>query len=87
MHNLAVFFQKTPPYFTWNVCPNAHADNKIIICLKDNVQEYVLQIDEAAINETFESTNNIFDSFRIFSSDLFLQILDWVTSISENFLK
>jgi hypothetical protein len=69
------------------VCPNAHADNKITICLKDNVQEYVLQIDEAAINETFVSTNNIFDSFRIFSSELFLQVLDWVTSISENFLK
>ena len=69
------------------MCPNAHADNKIRMYLKDNVQEYVLQIDEAAINESFESTNNIFDSFRIFSSDLFLQILNWVTSISENFLK
>jgi len=69
------------------VCPNAHADSKIRIFLKDNVQKYALQIDEAAINESFESTNNIFDSFRIFSSDLFLQLLDWITSISENFLK
>ncbi|MBT6468105.1 MAG: hypothetical protein HOK63_00415 [Thaumarchaeota archaeon] len=49
--------------------------------------EFNLQIDESAINETFASTNNVFDEFRIFSSSLFLQIFDWITSISENFLK
>jgi len=49
--------------------------------------EFNLQIDESTINETFASTNNVFDEFRIFSSSLFLQIFDWITSISENFLK
>ena len=49
--------------------------------------EFNLQIDESAINETFASTNNVFDEFRILSSSLFLQIFDWITSISENFLK
>jgi len=45
-----------------------------------------LQIDETKINETFASTNNIFDEFRELSSSLFLQVFDWITSISENFL-
>ena len=49
--------------------------------------EFNLQIDESAINETFASTNNAFDEFRMLSSNLFLQIFDWITSISENFLK
>ena len=49
--------------------------------------EFNLQIDESAINETFASTNNIFDEFRMLSSSLFFQIFDWITSISENFLK
>ena len=51
------------------------------------MHEFNLQIDESAINETFASTNNIFDEFRIVSSSLFLQVFDWITSISENFLK
>ncbi len=51
------------------------------------MHEFNLQIDELTINETFASTNNVFDEFRILSSSLFLQIFDWITSISENFLK
>jgi len=51
------------------------------------VKKVSLQIDESTINETFASTNNVFDEFREFSSSLFLQIFDWITSISENFLK
>ncbi|WP_179361926.1 hypothetical protein [Nitrosopumilus oxyclinae] len=51
------------------------------------MKESMLQIDESAINETFASTNNIFDEFRMLSSSLFLQIFDWITSISDNFLK
>ena len=69
------------------MCSNAHADNKIRISLKDNVREYILQIDEDAINETFASTNNIFDEFRMFTSSLFLQILDGIMSILDNVLK
>jgi hypothetical protein len=64
------------------VCSNAHADNKIRIGLKDNVREYVLQIDEDAINETFASTNNIFDEFRIFTSSIFSQVFDLITSLT-----
>ncbi len=51
------------------------------------MHEFNLQIDESTINETFASTNNVFDEFRILSSSLFLQIFNWITSISENFLK
>ena len=51
------------------------------------MEKSTLQINESAINETFASTNNIFDEFRMFTSSLFLQILDWITSISDNVLK
>ncbi len=51
------------------------------------MKEYALQIDESAINETFASTNNIFDEFRMLTSSIFLQIFDWITSISDNVLK
>lgn len=51
------------------------------------MKEAVLQISESTINESFESTNNVFDSFRIFSSEIFLHIFEWITSVSENFLK
>jgi hypothetical protein len=47
----------------------------------------ILQISESAINESFESTNNILDEFRLFTSSLFSQIMDWITVISQNFLK
>jgi len=49
--------------------------------------ELNLQIDESAINETFASTNKILDEFQTLSSSLFFQIFNWITSISENFLK
>jgi len=49
--------------------------------------KFNLQIDESAINETFESTNSVFDEFRILTSSLFNEIFGWITSISENFLK
>ncbi|NQV39445.1 MAG: hypothetical protein HQ505_02730 [Nitrosopumilus sp.] len=51
------------------------------------MKEHTLQIDESVINETFASTNNVFDEFRMFTSSLFLQIFDWITSISDNVLK
>jgi len=46
-----------------------------------------LQIDESTINETFASTNNVFDEFRIFTSSIFSEILDLITSITADFLK
>ncbi len=51
------------------------------------MKKVVLQINESTINQSFESTNNLFDEFRIISSSLFFEIFDWITSISENFLK
>jgi len=51
------------------------------------VKKTPLQIDESAINETFASTNNVFDEFREFTSSLFLQVFDWITSITENLIK
>ncbi|WP_179360036.1 hypothetical protein [Nitrosopumilus cobalaminigenes] len=50
------------------------------------MNKIALQIDETKINETFESTNNIFDEFRELSSSLFLQVFDWITSITENLI-
>jgi hypothetical protein len=69
------------------VCPIVHTYNKNRIFLKQGMEKSTLQINESAINETFASINNIFDEFRMFTSSLFLQILDWITSISENVLK
>lgn len=51
------------------------------------MKESILQIDESAINETFASTNNILAEFVMLSPSLFFQIFDWITSISNNFLK
>jgi len=49
--------------------------------------DIVLQISESTINKSFESTNNVFDEFRLFTSSLFSQIMDWVIITSQNFLK
>lgn len=50
------------------------------------MNKIVLQIDETKINETFVSTNNVFDEFRELSSSLFLQVFDWITSITGNLI-
>ena len=44
----------------------------------------ILQINETAINESFEPVNNSFEGFEEFSSNLFFQIMDWVTPMLEN---
>jgi hypothetical protein len=46
-----------------------------------------LQFSETAINESFESTNNIFDQFRLFTSSLFSQIIDQITMQLQNLAK
>ncbi len=46
-----------------------------------------LQISETAINESFESANNIFDQFKLPTSSIFSQVLEGITVVSENFLK
>ena len=45
-----------------------------------------LQIDESTINDTFASTNNIFDEFRELSSSLFFQVFDWISSMTGNLI-
>ena len=45
-----------------------------------------LQVDETAINESFDSANNVFDEFREFSSGLFSQIMDLITPMFQNLL-
>lgn len=47
----------------------------------------ILQISETAINESFESTNNLFDQFRLFTSSLFSQIMDELTMLLQNLVK
>ena len=46
-----------------------------------------LQIDEEVINESFASTNNLFDSFRILSSDIFTQVSELIGELAQSFLK
>ena len=47
----------------------------------------ILQINETSVNETFKSINDFFEGFQTFSSNLFLQIMDWITSMIQNFPK
>ena len=46
-----------------------------------------LQIDEGAINESFAGTNNLFDNFRILSSEIFTQVSELIVELTQNFLK
>ena len=48
------------------------------------MNDTIFQINETAINESFEPANNTFEKFQSFSSDLFSQIMDWVTPMLEN---
>ncbi len=50
------------------------------------MKDWRLQVDETAINESFDSANNVFDGFREFSSSLFSQIMDLITPILQNLL-
>ena len=46
-----------------------------------------LQIDEDAINESFAGTNNLFDNFRILSSEIFTKVSELIGELAQNFLK
>jgi len=48
------------------------------------VNNTILQINETEINESFEPVNNTFEEFQTFSSNLFSQIMDWITPMIEN---
>ncbi len=47
----------------------------------------IIPINETAINQSFDPVNNLFEEFQTFSSELFSQIMDSITTILENFLK
>ena len=66
---------------------NAQTEGKNLFDVNENMNWTGLQINEDAINESFESTNDVFDGFRIFTSDLFVQITDWINEILGNLLK
>lgn len=46
-----------------------------------------LEIDEDTINDSFVSTNNLFDNFRILSSEIFTQVSEIMRELTQNFLK
>jgi len=48
------------------------------------VNNTIIQINETAINESFEPVNNVLGEFETFSSNLFSQIMGWITPIIEN---
>ncbi len=47
----------------------------------------IIPINETAVNQSFDPVNNLFEEFQTLSSDLFSQIMDWITAMLENFLK
>ena len=49
------------------------------------MKESILQINESVINETFGSTNNIFDEFRMLSSSLFFKYLTGLHQFHKTF--
>ena len=46
-----------------------------------------LEIDECTINDSFAITNNLFDNFRILSSEIITQVSEIVREWTQNFLK
>jgi len=48
------------------------------------MNDTIFQINEDAINESFNPVNNAFEEFQTFSSNLFSQIMDWFSSILQN---
>jgi len=48
------------------------------------VNNTIIQVNETAFNESIEPVNNILGEFETFSSNLFSQIIGWVTPMIEN---
>ena len=44
----------------------------------------IIQINETKLNESFEPVNNVLGEFEKFSSNLFSQIMGWITPMIEN---
>jgi len=48
------------------------------------VNNTIIQVNETALNESLEPMNNVFREFETFSSNLFSQIMGWITPMIEN---
>ncbi|MFQ5497965.1 MAG: hypothetical protein ACE5DU_08790 [Nitrosopumilus sp.] len=62
-----------------------NTQSKILILLEKHMKSVFLQIDESSINQSFEITNNLFEEFKVLTSSIFSQIMDWVSSTLGNF--
>jgi len=51
------------------------------------MKDIILQINKFPIIESFDSTNNMFEEFREFTSELFFQIMDIITTAFQSFVK
>jgi hypothetical protein len=70
-----------------NVCSDGQVEGKIRIFCKKFMEINDLEIDEDTINDSFVSTNNLFDNFRILSSEIFTQVSEIMRELTQNFLK
>ncbi len=48
------------------------------------MNNYALQMKKIYVNESFEPVTNTFQEFQTFSSNLFSQIIGWITPMFEN---
>ena len=69
-----------------NACLDGQVEGKIRIFCKKFMEINDLEIDEDTINESFASTNNLFDNFRILSSEIFTKVSEMIGEITQNFL-
>jgi hypothetical protein len=51
------------------------------------MRNYILQVKETSLNESFEMITGPLEEFKTFTSNLFLQIMDGFTTILQNFPK
>ena len=80
-------FAKKPPYLRQQcVLQNAQAEGKIIFSQNYLVNHQIVPVNEDEINQGFEPVNDSFGGFREFTSDLFFQIIDFVTPLFKNLL-
>ena len=78
------FQGEIPPFHGKCVLQNAQAEGKIIFRQTHYVNHQIVPVNEDEINQSFESVNDSFGGFREFTSDLFFQIIDFVTPLFKN---
>lgn len=63
---------------------NAHAEQQMFMRHRHHMEKLASQVDVKTVNDSFNSANDVFGGFREFSSDLFFQIINWITPMLEN---